>query len=74
MADSEQGTHFWFLTIQMPGEGGTTSVGSYQGTLTPSRKETRLDALNKLRDLVAKQYPKTKDGVVLAFDIQPNKL
>jgi len=71
---NKQGSHFWFMVIQRPQPDGTTDLCSYQGTRTPQRGETRLDAFNAVRTLIADEYPGAPEGVVAAFDIQPNKL
>lgn len=70
---SHQGTHFWFMSVQTANAGGYY-LNSYQGTLTPGSKATRLDLFNDIRRLVEEKDPRSKGGIVLAFDIQPNQL
>ncbi|MEU7032720.1 hypothetical protein ABZ958_03415 [Streptomyces sp. NPDC046237] len=75
MTDMEkQGTHFWFMTIQNSSAASGTTVGDYQGTISPPRGTTRFDLFNKLRAEIEQRYPQAVDGVVVAFDVQPNKL
>lgn len=71
---SEQGSHFWFMTIQAPNSTGGFYMNSYQGTRTPKRGSTRLDLFNSIRQEIGENDPLGKNGVVIAFDIQPNKL
>ena len=70
---AEQGTHFWFMTVQAPNAGGYF-VNSYQGTWTPQPGATRLSTFNDIRSYVDSQDPRARGGIVLAFDLQPNRL
>jgi len=70
---AEQGTHFWFMTIQTPNARGFY-VNSYQGTWTPRPKATRLDTFNDIRSYIDEQDPRARGGIVAGFDIQPNQL
>lgn len=67
---NKQGSHFWMMVIQQ--RGGV--VGSYQGTTTPERGETRLDLFNRVRTEIGRDYPDSVNGAVIDFDVQPNKL
>ena len=69
----EQGTHFWFMTVQSPNDGGFY-MNSYQGTWTPGPEDTRLDVFNAIRSFVREKDPRAQGGVVVAFDLQSNKL
>lgn len=69
----EQGTHFWFMTVQTPNASGYY-MNSYQGTWTPQAEATRLDVFNAIRSHVDEQDPRARGGIVVAFDIQPNGL
>ena len=71
--NADQGTHFWFMAIQTPNSRGYF-VADYKGTITPEPGATRLDLFNELLDGVGQRWPESRGGVVLAFDIQPNKL
>jgi hypothetical protein len=71
---AEQGTHFWFMSIQTSSADGTTFLGSFQGTITPSRGRTRLDLFNQIRADINERELLTRGGAVVAFDIQPNKI
>jgi hypothetical protein len=68
----EQGTHFWFMTIQTSNASGYFICG-YQGTWTPRPEVTRLDTFNDIREFVDQRDSRANGGVVTAFDIQPNK-
>lgn len=72
-ANEPQGTHFWLLTMQTPNAAGFY-LNSYQGTITPAAGATRLDAFNEVRRLVEEQDPPSRGGIVLAFDVQPNRI
>jgi hypothetical protein len=69
----EQGTHFWFISIQTSNARGIYT-NSYQGAWTPPPGATRLDMFNKIQDLVETEDPRARGGMVIAFDIQPNQL
>lgn len=70
---AKQGTHFWFMTIQKAVPGGARFVDA-QGTWTPDPSETRMDAFNAIRLDLELRDPAIQGGVIIAFDIQPNKL
>jgi len=69
----KQGTHFWFMTVHMVAN-GQPITRSFHGTVTPLRGETRFDLFNRLVADVAEADPRTANGGVQAFDVQPNKL
>lgn len=71
--ESTQGTHFWFMSIQTPNAHGYR-LNSYQGTRTPKKGETRLDLFNDILREVQQHDPLSRGGIVLAFDIQRNKI
>lgn len=62
------------MVIQEPSRLGGGSIGSYQGTTTPARGETRLDLFNRVREQIGRDYPGSVGGAVVAFDVQPNKI
>lgn len=66
-------THFWFMAVQMPTATGYR-INDYQGALTPQPGTTRLSLFMEIRAEVARQDPDTQGGVVISFDVQPNKL
>lgn len=70
---SNQGTHFWLMSVQTANDGGYY-LNSYQGTLTPGPKATRLELFNDIRRLVDEHDPRSRGGIVLTFDIQRNKI
>ena len=73
---SDQGTHFWFMSLIVPSP-PMNGFETYRrsGHFTPERGATRHDAFEMLLTTVKEQTPELRnDAVVLAFDIQPNKL
>ncbi|MCX5587560.1 hypothetical protein [Streptomyces erythrochromogenes] len=66
----KQASHFWLLVIGV--EGGL--MAHRRGLINPLRGETRWDILDRIMDLVCVDSPQLRDGVIMAFDIQPNKL
>lgn len=72
-APDNQGTHFWFMAIQTPNHTGYR-LNDYQGVLTPLPGSTRLDLFNDIRREVERQDPLSRGGIVVAFDLQPNKI
>ncbi|MFB7707903.1 hypothetical protein [Streptomyces sp. NPDC056105] len=72
-AKAKQGTHFWFMVIQIPNWGGYC-VTSYQGALTPKLGATRLDMFNEIRADIDEVDPQARGGAAIAFDIQLNEL
>lgn len=71
-SETPQGTHFWLLTIQWPGDANTT--GTYSGVWTPASGMTRMDAFKYLLERVAVGNAGARGGTVLAFDLHPNEL
>ena len=69
----EQGTHFWFMSIQAPTRTGIYAA-SHQGSWTPRAGQTRLDLFNEIYAHVEASDPPSRGGTVIAFDIQPNQL
>jgi hypothetical protein len=70
----EQGTRFWTMSIQAPGLPGVPNITAGFGTWTPGEGQTRFDVFPEIKAALTEQYPQCQGGVVLAFDIQPNKL
>lgn len=69
----QQGTHFFFITMQQVNALGPYT-NTFSGAFTPKPDETRLSLYNAIRAEFEASDPKVRGGVVLAFDIQPNKL
>lgn len=65
---AEQGTHFWFMTVQTPAPYGGANVRTKWGDITPGPDDTCASMFRMLLDSIA------PDGNVIAFDIQPNQL
>lgn len=70
---SEQGSHQWLITMQIPFNGGF-SISSWAGTFTPPEGATRHDAYTWVRQDIARAAPEYAGGSVLFFDVQPNRL
>jgi hypothetical protein len=66
-------THFWFMSVMATNPRGLW-VNDYQGTLTPAPGATRLETFNQIREEVATKDPRSRHAIVLAFDIQPNRI
>lgn len=64
---------FWLMTIQTPNEAGY-NITDYQGILTPRPGATRLELFNEIREQIERDNPQSRDGAVIAFDVQPNDL
>lgn len=71
--NEHQGPLFWFMSIQTA-NGAAFYVIGYQGTWVPKPGATRLDLFHEIRQYVGDREPRSRDGVVVAFDIQPNKI
>jgi hypothetical protein len=61
------------MTIQTPNATGF-NITDFQGAVRPRRNITRLDLFNDIRDQIFRDYPHSRDGAVVAFDLQPNQL
>lgn len=72
--NDDQGTHFWTMSIQVPGPPGAPNITAGYGTWTPRDGQTRYDLVPEIRAALAERYPQCANGIVIAFDIQPNKL
>lgn len=69
-----QGSHFWFMSLIVPARGGFETYRR-SGHFTPEKGATRFDSFEMLLGVVKQGTPELRDdGVVLAFDIQPNRL
>lgn len=72
--ETEQGTHFWFMSLIVPNVGGFSSYRR-SGHFTPKSGTTRVDAFEYLLATVKEQSPELRhNAVVISFDVQPNKL
>ncbi|MFH0243577.1 hypothetical protein ACGRHY_14380 [Streptomyces sp. HK10] len=72
-ATEPQGTHQYFLTLQVPTGGGFV-IQTWSGTWTPPAGTTRHDFYRLLRDDIARNSPEFAHASVLFFDIQRNTL
>lgn len=69
----EQGTHFFFITIQQGNARGYIT-NTLSGTVTPRLGQSRFDLFTQTRARFEQLDPRIRDGIVIAFDIQPNTL
>lgn len=65
-----QGTHFFVLTLDKPGEYMVTQ----EGTCTPPSGSTRPDMYRLLYDAVTSQDPDLSGAAVGFFSLEPNRL
>ncbi|MFD0437016.1 hypothetical protein [Streptomyces chartreusis] len=70
---SEQGTHFWFMSLALITHQGL-SFYRRTGHLSLNPGATRTDVFEEILDSVKAGTPELSTAVVLAFDIQPNAL
>ncbi|MFG3364700.1 hypothetical protein ACGF0K_06955 [Streptomyces sp. NPDC048156] len=69
-ASQTQGTHFFVLTLNKPGELTVTQ----EGTCTPPPGATRQDMYRLLYDAVTSQDPDLSGAAVGFFSLEPNRL
>ncbi|WP_049566830.1 hypothetical protein [Streptomyces sp. SBT349] len=72
-ARTQQGTHHFVLTRQIPIDGGT-SIATWNGHLTPADGMTRYDIYQWLLAEHDKQEPQFRGSTVLFFALEPNQL
>lgn len=65
-----QGSHFWVLTLELPGRAAMTQNGTY----TPPPGTTRYDAYQALRRYVAADHPEMARATTMFFALEPNQL
>jgi hypothetical protein len=70
---AEPDSHFWFLSVMATNAAGPW-FNSYQGALTLAPGATRLEVFNQIREEVARNDPRSRGAIAIAFDIQPNEL
>lgn len=66
----KQGTHFYTITVEMPGY----AMRSMDGTYTPAPGETRLDIYRSLRAVIAERDEEMRHANLVFFSIEPNRL
>jgi hypothetical protein len=64
------GTHFFLITLEIPGRAALTR----SGTFTPEPGETRNDAYAAIREHLNRQDPDFTHANVSFFSIEPNTL
>ena len=71
MADTRQGTHFWFAAFASV-TGDRLGTMNFAGAVTPGPGETRLDLYNRIIGHIRAEQPELSSVAVIAFDVQPN--
>lgn len=66
---NEDHDSFWFMSFQTAA--GATTIS---GTFKKAPNATRNRAYEEIMATVREQHPHLADGVVVSFDVQPNKL
>ncbi|MFD3544457.1 hypothetical protein ACFWUW_02365 [Streptomyces sp. NPDC058655] len=69
-APSEQGSHHWVLTLEIPGRAAATKFGTW----TPHPGATRLDVFLAIRQKITCQYPELTNATVGFFSLESNQL
>ncbi|MGW5396251.1 hypothetical protein [Streptomyces sp. NPDC003952] len=69
-APAAQGTHFWVLTLELPGLAAMTQNGTY----TPPAGTTRYDAYQAIRRHVTSEHPEMDRANTMLFALEPNQL
>ena len=67
---TEQATHHYVLTLDMPGR----ASGSWRGTLTPAPGTTRQAVLTQLLDQIHTDHPEFSRANIVFFSLEPNQL
>lgn len=65
-----QGTHFYLITLDVPGEESAT-LG---GTLTPGSEDTELDIYELVKNAAADKYRMPRNSIVLFWVLKPNQI
>ncbi|WP_327300783.1 hypothetical protein [Streptomyces goshikiensis] len=69
-APAAQGSHFWVLTLELPGRAAMTQSGAY----TPPAGMTRNDVYLALRQHVTADHPEMARATTMFFALEPNQL
>ncbi|MER5813598.1 hypothetical protein ABT143_36410 [Streptomyces sp. NPDC002033] len=67
---ARQGSHFWVMTLEIPGAMVSTNYGTY----TPPAAWTRFDTFTAIRRELADQQPQMASANVTYFALEPNQL
>ncbi|MFF4430620.1 hypothetical protein ACFYZ4_15795 [Streptomyces sp. NPDC001513] len=65
-----QGSHFWVLTLELPGRAAMTQSSTY----TPPVGATRYDAYQAIRQHVTAGHPEMERATTMFFALEPNQL
>lgn len=68
-APAAQGTHFWVMTLELPGLAAMTKNGTY----TPPAGTTRYDAYQAIRRHVTAEHPEMAHANTMFFALEPNR-
>ncbi|MFD3870373.1 hypothetical protein [Streptomyces sp. NPDC058623] len=69
-APAAQGSHFWVLTLELPGRAAMTQNGTY----TPPVGMTRYDAHQAIRQYVIADHPEMARATTVFFALESNQL
>ncbi|MDH2388292.1 hypothetical protein QCN29_05710 [Streptomyces sp. HNM0663] len=69
-AATNQGSHHYVLTLELPGRMSST----WYGTFTPTPGASRHDVFTALRNQIGEQNPELSTGNVVFFSLEPNRL
>lgn len=67
---SQQGTHHWVMTVELPGRAMQTLYSTY----TPPAGATRQDVFLAIKGDIARQSPEMAHANVVFFALEPNQL
>ncbi|MFD9368935.1 hypothetical protein ACFWA6_14720 [Streptomyces sp. NPDC060020] len=67
---TSRGSHFWVLTLELPGRAAMTQNGSY----TPPVGATRYDAYQAIRQHVTASHPEMERATTMFFALEANQL
>ncbi|MGW9079677.1 hypothetical protein [Streptomyces kronopolitis] len=67
---SQQGTHHWVISLELPGR----AMGTRYGTFTPPAGATRQDVFLAIKNDIARQSPEMAHANVVFFALEPNQL
>ncbi|MFF3018364.1 hypothetical protein [Streptomyces sp. NPDC057939] len=66
---ASQGSHFWVLTLELPGRAAMTQNGTY----TPPTGTTRYDAFQAIRQYVTADHPEMERATTMFFALEANQ-
>lgn len=66
----EQGTHFYIMTLNLPGYAEITGAG----TITPEEGQTEFDLYRAIRDGFVQDHPRLENADTLFWVLKPNQI